>query len=84
LFAGTQEVGLYAVEQQVGGQMQRSAFAVNLFSEDESRIAPRDEIAVGSATLAQTEPPPGRREWWRWPALAALMVLVIEWAVDKR
>jgi hypothetical protein len=83
-FASTQDVGLYGVEQQVGGRVQRSAFAVNLFSEDESRIAPRDEIAVGSATVVQTEAPPGRREWWRWPALAALIVLVIEWAVDKR
>jgi Ca-activated chloride channel family protein len=83
-FADTQDVGLYVVEQQVGGQAQRSAFAVNLFSEDESRIAPREEIAVGSATVVQTEAPPGRREWWRWPALAALIVLVIEWAVDKR
>ncbi len=83
-FVGTQDVGLYTVEQQVGGQVQRSSFAVNLFSEDESRIDPRDEIAVGEATLVQTEAPPGRREWWRWPALAALLVLVIEWAVDKK
>ncbi|MBN1580856.1 MAG: VWA domain-containing protein [Anaerolineae bacterium] len=89
-FAQTDEPGIYTVEQkrvQQGAdqQISQASFAVNLFSELESYIEPRDEIDVGQTPIsAQTESSVGRREWWRWPALAALSMLIIEWFVHLR
>lgn len=84
-FAQTQEPGLYTVEQRRGDETLRARFAVNLFSELESDITPRDEIQIGEAPVAAQKPAQvGRREWWRWPALAALGVLVIEWFAHHR
>ncbi len=79
-FAQTNEPGLYTVEQARSGETLRSAFAVNLFSELESAIAPQSAIEVNRQPLGgQTHSETGRREWWRWPALAALGVLLLEW-----
>ncbi len=78
-FTDTDEPGLYTIEQQVGTETVRSQFAVNLFSALESDIEPRDSIAVGTAQVRQEADLTGRREWWRWPALAALALLVVEW-----
>jgi hypothetical protein len=86
-FAETTEPGIYTVEQQTsqpaGAQAPlRTTFAVNLFSELESTIEPRDEINVAQSQVsAQSVRNVGRREWWRWPALAALGILLIEWIV---
>lgn len=79
-FAQTNELGAYTVEQKRGTEVVRTAFAVNLFSELESHIRPKEAIRVGQAEVGgQTRGEVGRREWWRWPALAALGVLLIEW-----
>lgn len=83
-FAQTDVPGLYTVEQRRGDETLRARFAVNLFSELESDITPRDEIHVGEAPVAARPNEPGRREWWRWPALAALGVLAIEWLAHHR
>ena len=84
-FARTQELGVYTVEQARGDEVLRAAFAVNLFSEQESDLTPRDAIDVGQAPVAaETEGTVSRREWWRWPALAALSVLLIEWIVHQQ
>ena len=84
-FAQTNEPGIYAVEQKGAQETSRTFFAVNLFSELESHIEPQDEIDVGqSAIAAQPEGSVGRREWWRWPALAALGLLIVEWVVSFR
>lgn len=84
-FAQTDEPGIYTVEQKGAQQTTLTSFAINLFSELESRIEPRDEIDIGQSPLpAQAERRAGRREWWRWPALAALGVLIVEWFVQFR
>jgi len=84
-FAQTQKPGIYRVEQKRGDETLNAAFAVNLFSELESRIAPQDRIEVGEEPVtAQPHAAAGRREWWRWPALAALGILLIEWMVHYR
>ncbi len=84
-FAQTQEPGIYTVEQRRGDETLRARFAVNLFSELESDITPRDELQIGEAPVAVQKPAGvGRREWWRWPALAALGILVIEWFAHHR
>jgi len=83
-FTDTDEPGLYTVEQQVGTETVRSQFAVNLFSALESDIEPRDRIAVGTTQVRQEADLAGRREWWRWPAIAALVLLAVEWLVYWR
>jgi len=62
----------------------RVRFAVNLFDPDESDIAPREAVTVGSQTVApgQVRRPP--RELWKWAVLAALAVLLAEWWVYAR
>ena len=61
-------------------------FSVNLFSPQESAIQPR--LSLGISTVlsgtGEQEQTTGRREWWRWVALFALCLLVIEWLVYKR
>ena len=84
-FAHTEELGVYVVEQRGEDTFHQAHFAVNLFSDLESRIEPQDAISVGQSTLSsQATGAVGRREWWRWPALLALIVLLIEWAVHWR
>jgi hypothetical protein len=81
-FAETNELGVYAVALHKGPEVVETHFAVNLFSELESAVEPRDEIAIGEAPVAgQPGETVGRREWWRWPALAGLAVLLVEWVV---
>lgn len=84
-FAETDELGLYTVEEQRGDEARRAFFAVNLFSEWESDITPRETIAIGSEPVAgRSADQLGRREWWRWPALAGLALLVVEWFIYWR
>jgi hypothetical protein len=84
-FARTDDPGIYTVEQKGDREIGRASFAVNLFSDLESHIAPQDTIDVGQSPVSgQLEGSVGRREWWRWPALAALGILLIEWLVHLR
>jgi hypothetical protein len=81
-FGETHELGVYTVAQQRKRETLEAQFAVNLFSEIESQIGPRDEIRIGASPVQGQEGEAwGRREWWRWPALAGLVVLVVEWVV---
>jgi hypothetical protein len=86
-FAETGAPGIYTV--QTGDEAPRTIarFAVNPFSDLESHIAPRHTIDIGPSTHAAgpaaAGPAAGRREWWRWAAIAGAVVLFIEWAVDK-
>ena len=84
-FAETYELGVYTVEQQSAEKAVQAHFAVNLFSELESHIAPQDTIAVGaSPVVGEAEGAAGQREWWRWLALIGLIVLMIEWIAHWR
>ncbi len=84
VFAATDRLGVYTVEQE--GQFVQSAppvayFAVNLFDPAESDIAPQDVIQVGQAAIsgANQKEERGQHEFWPWLALAALLILGIEW-----
>jgi Ca-activated chloride channel family protein len=84
-FGDTDELGIYEVEQRKEDETLQAQFAVNLFSEAESRIEPRDRITIGESPVqGQGRDTVGRREWWRWPAVAGLIVLIVEWIVYWR
>jgi Ca-activated chloride channel family protein len=80
-FAETYELGIYTVEQRGEEKTVQTQFAVNLFSNLESHIGPRDAVAVGTSQVQPQVDLIGRQEWWRWAALAALFVLIAEWIV---
>jgi len=97
-FAQTHELGIYTVEQRSlatsasveHGTITLAHFAVNLFSDLESHIEPKDTIAIGRSPVsgqtgdrARLTGAAERREWWRWTALAGLIVLLVEWGADK-
>ncbi|HEU4327695.1 MAG TPA: BatA and WFA domain-containing protein [Roseiflexaceae bacterium] len=88
LFADTDALGVYAVEQFQGDRLvSRQRYAVNLFAPDESRVAPQAELSVPQVSGLQqavTSERVGRQEIWRWLAAIALVVLVIEWLVYQR
>lgn len=85
-FAETGEPGIYTVHQSSASSAESADhFAVNLFSETESDIAPRETITIGAQQITvPKDGTPGRQEWWRWLAFAAVAVLLVEWWVHWR
>lgn len=78
----TDQVGVY----QVSGGGLNAAFATNLLSEKESRIAPQAALSLGdnAQAVAEANIVSGRRELWR-PLLAiALFLLLLEWFAWNR
>lgn len=75
-------VGLYRVDHIAADRtvLRSDLFAVNLFDETESDIAPRGRLTIGGAAVAagpaQEE---GRRELWPWLAGLGLGVIGVEW-----
>jgi hypothetical protein len=87
VFVATDRLGVYRVEQvgPGGTVLQSAVFAVNLFDEAESDIAPREVVMVGSAEVtAEQEGEEGRREFWPWLAGTALCVVAVEWWAYQR
>jgi hypothetical protein len=80
-FGATDRVGLYRYV--VEGSPPRS-FAVNLLDEEESNIEPRPVIQVGPDEVASTVERGQPRELWKWFALLALVLLMIEWYIYNR
>lgn len=79
-FQGTEKVGVYEATWPGGNR----AFAVNLLDQEESNTQPRDEIKLGEQRIGAGA---GRRqvyETWKWVALAALLLLLAEWALYHR
>ena len=76
VFGQTDRQGLYQV--QFGERTLR--FAANLLSLQETKLWPRQELALGKFTLVKADT--GKRadlEVWRWFALAALALMLVEW-----
>ncbi len=80
-FGDTDLTGLYTVEQLVSGNVDRSWFTVNLFSEQISQIKPAERLTLPpvSTTASTHALHRGQLEIWPWIALAALGILVVEW-----
>ncbi len=78
-FYDTGELGAYEVLEQ---NRVAQRFTVNLFDPAESDIRPATEnsIQIGHVSVAgQAGYEPVRREFWKWLALGALVVLLLEW-----
>ncbi len=87
-FTDTGLLGLYRLEiLQAGDVTSAQSFAINLFGAGESDIRPRAEtdLQLGGGTLAaDADEQLGTQEFWMWLALAALLLLAIEWVVYHR
>jgi Ca-activated chloride channel homolog len=85
IYADTAISGIYKVDVYRGSDvLQTETFAVNLFDANESSIVVRTPtFGTASVGLARQEEI-GQREFWPWIALAALLILLIEWYVHHR
>lgn len=87
-YTETGQLGLYKLEiLQAGEVTQSQHFAVNLFASGESDITPRPEAELqlgGGLTEAAADEQLGLQEFWMLLALAALLLLAIEWYVYHR
>ncbi len=85
-FGDTDLTGLYTVEQVVAGKVDRSWFTVNLFSEQISQLKPADRLTLPpvTSTTAVHSAHRGQLEVWPWIALAALVIVVLEWLAFHR
>ncbi len=84
-FAETDPTGLYTVEQAIAGQVQRSWFSVNLFSDSISQLKPPDRLTLPpTRAVAIQTTHRGQLEIWPWIALAALAVVTAEWLAFHR
>jgi hypothetical protein len=80
-FGATDQVGIYRYG--VPGADARS-FAVNLLDADESNIEPRPTIAFGSEKVIAGKERSQPRDTWKWFALLALALLMLEWYIYNR
>jgi hypothetical protein len=88
VFADTTALGVYTMEEYGGGELlARHRYAVNLFAPNESQILAQRDLVVPQVSGAQStvsQERDSRQEFWRWIALIALIVLLIEWFVYQR
>lgn len=81
-YGRTRQVGVYRVEPATLGQ---NAFAVNLFNETESNVAPVKSLTVGAeGAQPQTTTVEVNRPAWRYVLLGVLGFLLLEWVVYNR
>jgi hypothetical protein len=77
LYKDTEDIGVYLATWEGG----KRGFAVNLLDAEESDIRPRDEVKIGEQVLASGPTRGQPSDLWPWAALAALVLLVVEWAL---
>jgi hypothetical protein len=83
LFKQTDRVGLYKASWGEGAGGQRN-FAVNLLDAEESNLQPRDDVLLGAQRVVAGQVRRQVHDTWKWVALAALGLLLLEWAVYHR
>ncbi|MBN1639849.1 MAG: VWA domain-containing protein [Anaerolineae bacterium] len=80
-FADTVQLGVYRAA--LGDK--EAQFAVNMAAPRESDVAPAASLPIqGAGDTGGEEEARARREWWRPLGYAALVLLVVEWAVYHR
>lgn len=79
----TRQIGYYRVT--LDGD-QQAEFAVNLYSPQESDLKPAGSLGdlVSESAGSSNENQLARSEWWRWLAVPALLILMLEWMVYQR
>ena len=85
IFTQTEEPGFYEARG-AGSDRMLQMFTVNLFSEQESNLAPRADVMIGAQNVIASDAVREvvRIEYWRWLLAAALVVLSVEWVVYTR
>ena len=85
-FGETDLLGVYTVEQTFSGRTDRSWFAINLFSDATSQLAPVDRLALPPARILPTAQTThsGLIQVWPWIALVALGLVLAEWLAFHR
>jgi hypothetical protein len=79
-YQATDKRGVYVATWPGGGR----AFAVNLLDEQESNTQPRDEIKLGEQKIEAGRAQRRTYDTWKWVALGALALLLLEWAMYHR
>ncbi len=67
----------------IGGKP-RGSFAVNMISPEESNIEPVPSLSTGERQVAAVTIARQNREIWKWFAIGALVLLVLEWHIYGR
>jgi hypothetical protein len=80
-YGSTERIGVYEVRWD--GKPQRD-FAINLLDAEESNIEPRMEIQIGQDSIAASQSRGTPYDTWKWVALGALGLLLLEWYVYNR
>ncbi|MCX8156988.1 MAG: VWA domain-containing protein [Verrucomicrobiae bacterium] len=76
IYGGTERIGRYQLE----AGPHRAVFCVNLADAAETATTPRPELIMGAHSRAEAvKKAPANLEFWRWLALAGLLVLMWEW-----
>jgi len=81
-FGETDQLGFYEVAWPAGpdgGGERKSLFAVNLLSATESDIRPQALQTAAGGVTGMPSVARVNREIWRWLAVAALVILLLEW-----
>jgi hypothetical protein len=85
-FGDTSLLGVYTVEQVLSGKVERSWFAVNLFSDTTSQLKPVDRLTLppSRTTAVAHQTHRGLIEFWPWLVVIALGIVVAEWLAFHR
>lgn len=86
-YTNTNSVGIYHVTQNVHGRTLDGTFAINLFNENQSKLAPAASLPVVNSTNTANNInsiPRQLREIWPWIAAFLLLVLCVEWWLFSR
>lgn len=80
VFSQTDDLGTYIVKDSDQNRTLQM-FTVNLFSEQESNLAPAQQVTIGlqAVEASGNQARLVRAEYWRWLLLLALLVLGLEW-----
>lgn len=80
--------GIYKAELKAEGKtepLRTTFFAANLADVDESAIAPAKELTVaGKKVVGDESAEESNQDMWKWAAIAALVLIMIEWWVYNR
>jgi len=81
-YSRTRQVGVYRVSPGVKGH---DVFAINLFDETESNVAPVKAITLGATSVeAKAGVAPVNKPAWTYFLLGVLLFLLVEWVVYNR